>query len=76
MCFLTLLKRARVPVNDIVSFFSACTRPVKEYCTPVFHHAMPTYLSEELERVVCKSELFLSTFQMTCLIMKDLLCVI
>ena len=51
MYFLILLKRARVPINDIVNFYSTCIRPVLEYCAPVFHHALPTYLSDELERV-------------------------
>ena len=26
-------------------------RPVLEYCSPVFHHALPQYLSAEIERV-------------------------
>ena len=53
MYFLILLKRARVPFNDIVtcSFYSTCIRPLLEYCAPVFHHALPAYLSVELERV-------------------------
>ena len=51
MYFLILLKRARVPINDIVSFYSSCIRTVLEYCAPVFHHALPAYLSDELERV-------------------------
>ena len=51
MYFLILLKRARVPINDIVSFYTTCIRPVLEYCAPVFHHALPAYLSDELERV-------------------------
>ena len=46
MYFLILLKRARVPVNDIVSFlYSTCIRPVLEYCAPVFHHALSAYLT-------------------------------
>ena len=51
MYFLILLKRARVPINNIVSIYSTCIRPVLEYCTPVYHHALPAYLSDELERV-------------------------
>ena len=51
MYFLILLKRARVPIYDIVSFYSTCIRPVLEYCAPVFHHALPAYLSDKLERV-------------------------
>ena len=51
MYFLILLRRARVPVNDIVSFYSTCIRSVLEYCAPIFHHALPAYLSDELEHV-------------------------
>ena len=51
MHFLILLERARVPINNIVSFYSTCITPVLEYCAPVFLHALPAYLSEELERV-------------------------
>ena len=36
--FIVLLKRARVPLNDIVNFYCTTIRPVLEYCTPVFHH--------------------------------------
>ena len=49
--FLILLKRANVPVHDILSFYSTCVRPVLEYCAPVFHHALPGYLSDDLERI-------------------------
>ena len=44
------LKRARVPINGIVSFYSTCIRPVLEYYAPVFHHALKAYLIDELER--------------------------
>ena len=50
MYFLILLKRAGVPINDIVSFYSTCIRPVLEYCAPVFHHALKAYLIDQLER--------------------------
>ena len=47
--FLIFLKRAWVPINDIVTFYSTCFRSVLEYCVPVFHHALPAYLNDELE---------------------------
>ena len=28
-----------------------CVRPVIDYAAPVFHHALPAYLSQELELV-------------------------
>ena len=36
MFFLILLKRAKVPVRDIISFYPTCIRPVLEYCAPSF----------------------------------------
>ena len=48
---LVLLKRAGVPLMDIKNFHCAIIRPVLEYCSPVFHHALPQYLSAEIERV-------------------------
>ena len=47
---LVLLKRAGVPLMDIKNFYCATIRPVLEYCSPVFHHALPQYLSAEIER--------------------------
>ena len=49
--FLVLLKRADVPARDIISFYNTCIRPVLEYCAPVFHHALPGYLCDDLERI-------------------------
>jgi hypothetical protein len=49
--FLVLLKRAGVPLTDIKYFYCATIRPVLEYCSPVFHHALPHYLSADIERV-------------------------
>ena len=49
--FIVLLKRARVPLNDIVNFYCTTIRPVLEYCTPVFHHTLPAYLNEDIERI-------------------------
>ena len=49
--FLILLKRARVPSNDILNFYCTCVRPVLEYCAPVFHRSLPAYLCNDIERV-------------------------
>ena len=49
--FLVLLKRAGVPLEDIIIFYCTTIRPVLEYCPPVFHHALPQYLSDDIERV-------------------------
>ena len=37
--------------SDIVNFYCTCVRPLLEYCAPVFPHAIPSYLSEDLERI-------------------------
>ena len=42
--FLRQLKRAKVPANDLLSFYTTCIRPVAEYACPVFHTALPQYL--------------------------------
>ena len=49
--FIVLLKRARVPCNDIVNFYCTTIRSVLEYCAPLFHHALPAYLSEDMEKI-------------------------
>ena len=49
--FLILLKRANVPACDIVNFYCTVIRLVLEYCAPVFHHALPVYLCDDLERI-------------------------
>ena len=49
--FLRQLKRAKVPTNDLLYFYTICVRPFVEYACPVFHTALPQYLSEELERL-------------------------
>ena len=48
---LVLLKRAGVRQSDIVNFYCTAIRPVLEYRSPVFHHSLPEYLREDLERV-------------------------
>ena len=49
--FIVLLKRARLPVEDIIRFYCTCIKPVLEYCAPVFYHSLSKYLSDDLERV-------------------------
>ena len=51
MYFLVLLKRAKVPVLDSVNFYCTSIRSILEYCSPVFHFALPAYLNDDLERV-------------------------
>ena len=49
--FLILLKRANVPAHDIICFYLTCIRPVLEYCAPLYHNALPDYLSKDIERI-------------------------
>ena len=49
--FLRQLKCAKVPTNDLLSFYTTCIQPVAEYACPVFHTALPQYLSDQLERL-------------------------
>ena len=49
--FLVLLKRAGVSPHDIINFYCTVVRPVHEYCSPFFHHALPEYLVKDIERV-------------------------
>ena len=51
--FLKQLKCAKVPPKDMLLFYTTCIRPVLEYAhaCPVFHHSLPQYLSNEMERL-------------------------
>ena len=45
------LQRAGVDEHHLIDFYNTCIRSVVEYACEVFHSSLPTYLSEELERV-------------------------
>ena len=49
--FLKQLKRANIPAKDLLIFYLTCIRLVTEYACPVFHNALPAYLSAELEQL-------------------------
>ena len=59
--FLRQLKSAKVPTNDLPSFYTTCIRPVAEYACPVFHTALPQYLSDLLERLQKRAQRIIST---------------
>ena len=48
---ITQLKRAKVPIEDIIQIYCACIRSILEYASPVFHNSLPKYLDNEIERV-------------------------
>ena len=45
------LKRAGICASDLVLFYCSTIRSVLEYACQVFHFGLPSYLSEELERI-------------------------
>ena len=48
--FLRQLKHTKVPVNNLLSFYTTCIRPVVEYALHV-QSFIPQYLSNQLERL-------------------------
>ena len=48
---LRVLRRGGVEINDLITTYTALIRSLLEYCCVVWHHALPSYLSQELERV-------------------------
>ena len=49
--FLTQLKRAGVPKQDLAMFYVSCVRSVIDYAAPVFSNGLPQYLKNELVRL-------------------------
>ena len=49
--FLVQLKRAKVPLKELVLFYTTCVRSVIDYAIPAFYHALPKYLKKELVRL-------------------------
>ena len=45
------LKREKIPIQDILQFYTLCVRPIVEYASTVSHYSLPKYLSDEIERV-------------------------
>ena len=49
--FLRQLKRSQVIPAELILFYITCIRSILECACPVFHRALPGYLSEDLERL-------------------------
>ena len=49
--FLMRLKRARVPPNDPVPFYTACIMSIISYAVPASNHALTQHLKKELVRL-------------------------
>ncbi len=50
-CLLKQLRRAGVEEKHLIGFYNACIRSILEYVCEVFQSNLPTYLSDDLERV-------------------------
>ena len=49
--FVRQLKKSHVATRELLLFYITCIRSILEYGSPVFHQALPSYLSEDLERL-------------------------
>ena len=47
---LRVLRRGGFEISDLSTIYTALIRSLLEYCCVVWHHALPSYLSQELER--------------------------
>ena len=48
---LRVLRRGGVEINDVITIYIALIRSLLEYSWVVWHHTLPSYLSQELERI-------------------------
>ena len=48
---LRLLKRFSIPSSKLVRVLNTCIQPVLEYACHVWHHSLPKYLSDQIERI-------------------------
>ena len=61
--FLRQLKGAKVPANDLLSFYTTCIRPVAEHACPVFHTTLQLSLrsvrtsAEAARRIISTKDL-------------------
>ena len=49
--FLVQMKWSNIPEEDIIAYYHTCIHPVIDYACPLFHHALPSYLQQGLERI-------------------------
>ena len=45
------LKHAKVPCKSLATFYTSCIRSVIDHAIPVFYHALPQYLQNDLKRL-------------------------
>ena len=51
MLYISTHLRSAVAPKDLIIFYITCIRSLLEYACPVFHRALPGYLSDDLERL-------------------------
>ena len=49
--FLRQLKRAKVPVSEMICFYCTCIQPIVEYASLAFPYAIPNYLCKLIEQI-------------------------
>ena len=52
---LRVLRRGGIEINDLIAIYIALIRSLLEYSCVIWHHALPSYLSQELERIQKRS---------------------
>ena len=48
---LRVLRHSGIEISDLITIYTALIWSLQEYCCVVWHHALPSYLSQELERI-------------------------
>jgi len=49
--FLKVLKRSGLTSDHLLHFYVAVIRPILKYCSPVWNHNLPQYLSDKIESI-------------------------
>ena len=48
-------KRVCSAPNELLCLYRTCIRPVADYACQAYHNSLPTYLSDDLERIQCRT---------------------
>ena len=51
LCFLRQPEKLHVATRQLLLFYITCIRSILEWSSPVFHRALPSYPSKDLERL-------------------------
>ena len=49
--FISMLKRAAIPREELVSIYCTLVRPLLEYACPIWHSSLPQYLTDSIEAI-------------------------